>query len=101
MNGSEMISRERKRQILNERRGPRDDMQYKDEELLRAAICYAMSSLDDDRGASVDLAEFWPFGHKWWKPRSREENLVRAGALIAAELDRMRNVAEMQRELHS
>lgn len=26
---------------------------------------------------------------KWWKPKSQRENLVRAGALIAAEIDRL------------
>ena len=32
---------------------------------------------------------FWPWERDWWKPVDNRRDLVRAGALISAELDRM------------
>lgn len=31
----------------------------------------------------------WPWDAKWWKPKNTRRDLVRAGALIVAELERM------------
>jgi hypothetical protein len=38
----------------------------------------------------------WPFDGSWLKPKSAREDLVRAGALIAAEIDRLDRVAVHQ-----
>jgi len=38
----------------------------------------------------IDLMEnLWPWGKEWWKPSDRRRDLVKAGALIAAEIDRL------------
>ncbi len=31
----------------------------------------------------------WPWELKWWKPKDRRRDLVRAGALIVAEIERL------------
>ena len=52
-------------------------------EMARAAACYAL------HGLNVKGRPRWPWSHSWWKPRNRVSDLVRAGALIAAEIDRL------------
>ena len=43
---------------------------------------YALRALEDL------FQNLWPFGHDWWKPRSAERDMVRAGGLILAEMSR-------------
>ena len=42
------------------------------------------------------LIEYWPWDMKWWKPSDEDpiRNLVKAGALIAAEIDRLQRRTE-------
>ncbi len=35
----------------------------------------------------------WPWHRDWWKPKDRRQNLVRAAALIIAEIDRLDRAA--------
>lgn len=70
-------------------------------ELSMAAAAYAQVASAQMRGASAE--EFtadmmigegdWPFEADAWKPREAIDNLVRAGALIAAEIDRIQRAA--------
>ena len=94
--GVTAIAQERRRQIEGERFDPTADQQYRQGELARAAACYvrleAMRSVAAAvPGTAVDdrVPPEWPWARCWWKPKDRRSNLVRAGALIAAELDRM------------
>lgn len=94
--GVTAIAQERRGQIEREGYNPDDDLRYRHGELARAADCYvrleAMRSLAETvPGTSVDdrVPPEWPWDAEWWKPKGRRDNLVRAGALIAAELDRM------------
>ncbi|NPW56957.1 hypothetical protein HPR97_34090, partial [Pseudomonas aeruginosa] len=41
-------------------------------------------------------ALFWPWDEEWWKPKSARENLVRAGALVLAEIERLDRSATEQ-----
>lgn len=42
---------------------------------------------------SVKMPDGWPFGQDWWKPSNDPiRNLVKAGALIAAEIDRLHRI---------
>lgn len=87
MNGAELISAERERQILKEGwNATHDDNEHGDGELVYAAICYAGTHPDGDNIEPED----WPWHSKWWKPSMDQvRNLVKAGALIAAEIDRL------------
>jgi hypothetical protein len=94
--GSELISIERQRQVSVEGYDAAHDEEHDRCELLDAAICYAGMAgsqlLDADAGvdAREGLLECWPWERAWWKPDdSPVRNLVKAGALIAAEIDRL------------
>jgi hypothetical protein len=86
---------ERQRQISAEEWTPQhDDMEHDDGCLSRAAACYALQ----DHGFPVlwpgiiDKFRFnslWPWDVQWWKPKDERRNLVRAGALILAAIERM------------
>jgi hypothetical protein len=35
------------------------------------------------------MPEMWPWSREWWKPRNSRRDLVRAAALIVAEIERV------------
>lgn len=98
--GVELIAKERQRQIKQEGHTLKSDQDTnRSQELAAAAACYAMPPKDrkdaclfpaDHNG----MPKLWPWGSKWWKPTSenRIKELVKAGALIAAEIDRLNAV---------
>jgi len=101
MSGSQMIDNERTRQIESEGWTAAHDDEHTECQLLDAAICYAGMSgslvMDPDSGseARIGLMEVWPWEPSWWKPSNDPiRNLVKAGALIAAEIDRMQRKSE-------
>ena len=79
--GAELIASERTRQISEEEFTWNHDDQYVEQQLVKAAICYAKP---DDSG--------WPWDMEWWKPTTTIRNLTKAGALIAAEIDRLQRI---------
>jgi len=84
--GVELITAERERQISEEGWTAEHDASHSDGELGMAAICYVLG-----RGnATIEGTYVWPWENRWWKPsRDPVRNLVKAGALIAAEIDRL------------
>ncbi|KWB69254.1 hypothetical protein [Burkholderia ubonensis] len=84
---------ERHRQIKQEGRMPSDDDQYNEGELPDAAAAYALAAA----GWDIDTAAYyWPssWARCWFKPTTTRRNLVKAGALILAEIERVdRNTA--------
>jgi len=104
MNGIDLIAVERTRQIESEGYSISEDLKkYGNDELLRAAVVYAMPfdireaelipcSEGSNHEATIKTFKqlLWPWDEKYWKPSSdRKRDLVKAGALIAAEIDRM------------
>lgn len=92
--GIELIAEERQRQIDEEGWTPEHDKQWKDGELCKAAVCFIESPHWMDMGMSSDAYPAkWPFDTSWWKPtpQDRIRELQKAGALIAAEIDRLLN----------
>ena len=101
MNGSEMIANERLRQQAQEGWTPEHDDTHNKCELAAAATCYAMLAANHNRLTGrnplpsqmhpPNLPQFrWPWDDEWWKPSDDQiKNLVKAGALIAAEIDRL------------
>lgn len=88
MNGTELIAVERQRQIEVEGWTIEHDAAHENDDLARAAACYALP--DRDRGNWIRY-DFWPWEERYWKPSpaDRVRELVKAGALIAAEIDRL------------
>src|SRR5688572_24536646 len=94
MTGVELIAAERQRQIEVEGWTPEHDDEHDVGEIARAAACYAMRPyLHRDK---VHL--YWPWSSQWWKPTpdSRIRELVKAGALIAAEIARLQRKDQAQ-----
>jgi len=83
--GVELIAAERERQQAVEGCTPEHDDGYAGQEMALAAVCYALPPYSSRRTAC------WPWAANWWKPTpdDRIRELVKAGALIAAEIDRL------------
>ncbi len=78
------VTAERRRQIEREGWAPEHDDQHNNSELALAAASYAIA----DR-AHMSPPGFWPWDKPDFKPKDRRSNLVRAGALILAEIERL------------
>jgi hypothetical protein len=91
LTGIERITAERERQIKKEGWTPLHDDQHRNDELAKAAACYALPRYSRQDGCGRRF--FWPYtwNEKWWKPspNDRIRELEKAGALIAAEIDRL------------
>jgi hypothetical protein len=87
------IAAERRRQIEVEGWTPEHDDQHARGEMARAAACYAVTgsfSPNDLTPEAPDMmTRSWPWPREWWKPRGGRRDLVRAGALILAEIERL------------
>lgn len=88
------IIAERNRQISAEGWSPEHDDLHSLGELAMAASCYAEIAASDDERRTRHVHEGshflrWPWTREWWKPKDRRRDLVRAGALIVAEIDRL------------
>lgn len=104
--GIEAIVQERERQFTTEDYDEEHDDQYINSELAVAASCYALNDRDEDPHP------FWPWDSDSWKPgldadawaevrengnlveyvEGRQRELAKAGALIAAEIDRLQRL---------
>lgn len=91
MTGIEAIATERHRQISVEGWTPEHDDEHTSGEMSAAAATYAFNAFTNTsyRAYAADPVGFWPWDAEWWKPKTPREDLVRAGALIAAEIDRI------------
>ena len=95
----EDVVQERRRQVQQEGFYPsRDDDLYAEYQLGRAAASYAWaaSSLHDNRIGTLKVM-LWPWSTRWWKPgnpahtarQRRRRMLVKAGALILAQIEQL------------
>ncbi len=83
----EIIS-ERLRQMTAEGFGIAHDDQHTAGELARAAACYAISAHNKAAG-HPNVVRSWPWEPEWWKPTTPRRDLVKAAALILAEIERI------------
>jgi hypothetical protein len=110
MDGAQLIARERQRQIEKEGWSAEHDDEHDDASLALAAICYAAPIRiygNFEHQFGFNFADPWPdsWSQEWdkreWKDgapadpaksgkKTRLRNLVKAGALIAAEIDRLK-----------
>jgi hypothetical protein len=78
---------------------------YTENQLCNAALSYLipedglavkMSCIDLSIDLKITRLGFWPWSKHWWKPtpNDRVRELVKAGALIAAEIDRLQAKSE-------
>jgi len=99
--GIDLITEERLRQIFQEGWTAEHDDNHTSGELADAGIAYGRAAALQARGESIEMirsavpagAIRWPWEDSWWKPSEDQiTNLVKAGALIAAEIDRLQRL---------
>ena len=94
------IAAERRRQIEVEGWTPEHDDEHGNRQMAQAAACYAEQYVGrswvfaeprdgEARYQSDEMHDDWPWGVSWWKPKSPRRDLIRAGALIVAEIERL------------
>lgn len=83
------ITGERERQITDEHWSPEHDDKHSGGEMAMAAACYAYGEIIDTQTGYC----LWPWFEDWWKPADTRRNLVKAGALIVAEIERLDRAA--------
>lgn len=100
--GIELIADERQRQMDKEGWNSEHDAGHTKGELAIAGAIYAMPekrrttktvpNAFSQRGF-IQVPKNWPWHIDWWKPspHDRVRELVKAGALVAAEIDRLQN----------
>jgi hypothetical protein len=91
---------ERRRQVEVEGWTPERDDKYVDGAMALAAGSYCESAarpvlLARKPGAAFAVPKLWPtsWSTEWWKPRNPRADLIRAGALILAEIERLDRAA--------
>lgn len=98
MNGIELITVERQRQIDVEGWTSEHDAEHDDHELIRAAVVYVLSVANKNKPTihTIPAMTFWPhqWNEDWFKPTWHDpiRMLTKAGALIAAEIDRLQRM---------
>ena len=90
------VTAERRRQIEVEGWTPEHDDEHSSHALAEAAACYCLSSA----GKPFDYFETtWPWERWWFKASGTRRDLVKAGALILAEVERLDRAAEVGRKM--
>lgn len=95
---------ERQRQIKSEGFTPEHDDLHAEGQLARAAAAYAVAAdtaayeADKSRPAwnesyIAGVARMWPWNWALWKPTNKRRDLVKAAALLLAEIERVDRTA--------
>lgn len=97
---------ERARQVSGEGWDAAHDDGYQPGTLAAAASAYALAVADDIYPYPQKSGRFhstppdmWPFSNKWWKPKDYRTALVKSGALILAEIERIDRAAARKAEI--
>ncbi|HHZ6871741.1 TPA: hypothetical protein ACWLT0_002898 [Pseudomonas aeruginosa] len=80
------VQAERRRQITAEGWTPEHDDEHNGGDLADAAACYALWAGGINPG---NWREFWPWAPEWLRHSEPRRMLVKAGALILAEIERL------------
>lgn len=98
MNAIEMIKAERERQVSVEGYTLEHDDVHRKGQIAAAAACYAMPvdvrPCEFSGRATRWMPIHWPWSHVDWRPTpfDRVRELVKAGALIVAEIERLQRL---------
>lgn len=94
--GTKLIAEERERQISVEKWTPEHDDAHTAFQLSKAAIAYLFAA----QGNSQKAYMWWPFNEQFRESSGELRDLVKAGALIAAEIDRLQRADDKKIKLH-
>jgi hypothetical protein len=95
MSAIEDIAAERRRQIEIEGWDAAHDDEHESGSLATAGAVYCLNAADkiDDWTdyvlQKITAPTMWPWDARWWKPKNVRYDLVRAAALIVAEIERL------------
>jgi hypothetical protein len=86
---------ERQRQISAEGWTPEHDDEHGHGEIAMAAAAYAVASTQrlNPKALPSNIFALTGWSSQWWKPHSPRRDLVKAGALILAEIERLDRAA--------
>ncbi|MDF0533649.1 hypothetical protein PY479_05065 [Shewanella sp. A32] len=87
---------ERQRQISAEGWTLEHDDKYQHGVLAFAASCYCLASVFPNSSERENVPSTWPFAGKFWKPTTPRRDLVKAAALILAEIERLDRKADKE-----
>lgn len=97
--GIELIAEERQRQVTEEHRTASHDDAHKLGQMAGAGACYALHAAGFIKPQNIEAMRkgvdtkvpLWPWAECYWKPMIDDprRDLAKAGALIAAEIDRL------------
>jgi hypothetical protein len=100
----DLIAAERRRQVEVEGFTAEHDDGHHVHDLRRAAACYALPPqyriITDNKFTFRLIDHLWPWEAEWWKPKQADplsdniRDLVKAGALIVAEIERLQRRKE-------
>lgn len=86
------VMTERQRQINAEGWTPEHDDEHENNEMAFAAACYSLYAGNPYPGQGYTPPE-WPWDAEFWRPSTERRDLVKAGALILAEIERLDRAA--------
>ncbi|HBA3988989.1 TPA: hypothetical protein J5U09_004392 [Escherichia coli] len=84
-NAVQSVIAERQRHQSAEGWTPEHDDQYSKSQLLWASSCYVLNAIHPFNRIPFG----WPWTPEWWKPTNPRRDMVKAGALILAEIKRI------------
>lgn len=87
---------ERKRQVTTEGWTPEHDDEHSDGEMALAASSYALYAHKKPIAPAIPYN--WPWEPEWFKQQGARRDLVKAGALILAEIERLDRAADIKWE---
>ena len=96
MSALEDIATERRRQIEAEGWSPQHDDEHENGEMACAAAAYALIASGYYDGLSRSV---WPWHPGWWKPTHPRRDLVKAAALVLAEIERLDRATEAANDM--
>lgn len=106
--GAQLIAEERERGVKQEGWTAKHDDGHTSRELARAAQTYVdhyvgragliemkiITPANYRKETIMSWGDRWPFTKSWWRPKDPVTTLVKAGALIAAEIDRLQRAQQ-------
>lgn len=96
--GIELITEERQRQLEKEGWTSKHDDQHTSQQLPILAMLYACPAKYRPMLNPTGWFTAMQWNLDWWKPTERIKELQKAGALIAAEIDRLQRIKSIENE---
>lgn len=90
------VLKERRRQVHAEGWTAEHDDEHDNGEMAIAAGVYALNAYGEfkpDDFCNDGSPPHWPWDSRWWKPKDARRDLVRAAALLVAEIERLDRAA--------